>query len=283
MTIGVFFGSRSAEHDVSVITGEFIISELKKIGHTPVPVYISKQGEWCLGEGLESLKAFVAGSDVISKNKQYYLDLEQSHGKMVFKQKGLLGKEVTIDLAFPAFHGTFGEDGAVQGIFEMLWVPYVGCGVPTSAIAMDKILTKQMLQSQNIPTTKFVWAYKGEWEADKNVLLSKAKNLQLPVFVKPAHMGSSIGISKVKDWAQLEDSLDVAFHYDDKVLVEEGVTDVVDVTCALLETETGIRVSLLQESTFAGDMFDYNSKYLEGSGETAVHSGPGIIIPAKID
>lgn len=282
-TIGVFFGSRSAEHDVSIITGQLIISELKKMGHTPVAVYLSKKGEWCLGEGLDSLKSFVAGTDVVSKHTAYYLDLEQSRGKIVFKQKGVLGKEVIIDIAFPAFHGTFGEDGTMQGLFEMLWVPYVGCGVPTSAIAMDKVLTKQMLQSQNIPTTQFVWGYKSEWETNKNVLLTDAKQLQLPVFVKPAHMGSSIGISKVKNWNELEDALSVAFHYDDKALVEEGVPHVMDTTCALLETRTEIKTSLLQESTFAGDMFDYSSKYLEGSGDEAAHSGPGIVIPARLD
>lgn len=281
-TIGVFFGSRSAEHDVSIITGQVIINGLKKLGYPVVPVYISKTGEWCLGENLDTLKNFVEATNIDSKNKAYYVDLEQSHGKIVFKQKGMMGKEVVIDIAFPAFHGTFGEDGTIQGLFEMLWVPYVGCGVPTSSIAMDKVLTKQMLQSQQIPTTKFIWSYKSEWEQGKNVLNEQAQQLKLPVFVKPAHMGSSIGISKVKSWADLENALEVAFHYDDKVLVEEGVESVVDVTCALLETDIDIQASLLQESSFAGDMFDYNTKYLENQNQGSVQSGQNVIIPARV-
>src|SRR5208283_3572314 len=146
---------------------------------------------------------------------RYYLDMEASVGKMVFKKKGLMGKSVNIDLAFPALHGAFGEDGTIQGMFEMLGVPYVGCGVPASAIAMDKALTKIVMKDAGVPTTKFIHFIRSDWEANKSTIINQEINkLKWPVFVKPVHLGSSIGIGKVKagDVKDLENKIEVALH-----------------------------------------------------------------------
>ncbi len=199
-TIGVFFGSGSPEHDVSIITAQLVIGMLKKIGYPVVAVYISKSGKWLLGEELGSLKLFTAPNARIDETKKYFeyvLDMEESVGKMVFRKKGFFGSSVTIDLAFPAFHGSFGEDGTMQGVFEMFGLPYVGCNVPASAIAMDKALTKIVMQAAGVPVTKFLWFERSEWEADKAAIISRVQNeLSWPVFVKPVHLGSSIGIGK---------------------------------------------------------------------------------------
>ncbi|MFA5991068.1 MAG: D-alanine--D-alanine ligase family protein [Candidatus Doudnabacteria bacterium] len=291
-TIGVFFGSRSPEHDVSVITAQLIISGLKGLEYNVVPVYISKAGKWMLGEELGNLKYFVdnlsgpAGT-LSSKGEgefcSYYLDMEESVGKIVFKKKGLMGKSLTIDLAFPAFHGSYGEDGTIQGMFEMFGVPYVGCNLPASAIAMDKAFTKQVMIASGVPTTKFVVFDKAEWKnqvaSSKNQVSSK---LQYPVFVKPVHLGSSIGIGKARDEKELEQKIEVAFFYDNKVLVEEAVSEVMDVTCCIIGNET-LTASLLQESLYSADMFDFEEKYLKDGGAQTGKAQSSLVIPARLD
>ena len=287
-TIGVFFGSRSTEHDISIITGQLIISGLKGLGYSVVPVYITKSGEWMIDEGLGRLTSFTDPTKDIAKNeayKEYILDLGQSHGKLVLKKKGLTGKTITIDIAFPALHGPHGEDGTIQGLFEMFSVPYVGCGVTASAIAMDKVFTKQLCEAHGIPVTKFVSFYKKEWEQDKKNLITKLeRTLRFPVFVKPAHLGSSIGIAKIKDKKgdDLVNAIDVGFYYDDKVLVEEGVENLMDATCCVIGNDK-LKASVLQESVFHTDLFDFNEKYLKEGGAHLGKSKSGIVIPARVD
>jgi len=288
--VGVFFGSGSPEHDVSIITAQMIISGLKGLGYLVVPIYITKQGKWMLGEELGSLKLFAdpsfakASEGKPNKFLQYYLDMEESVGKIVFKSKGLLGKSITINLAFPALHGSFGEDGTIQGMFEMLGVPYVGCGVPASAIAMDKALTKIVMQSAGVPTTKFVSFTKTDWERSRELEIQRIRELVFPVFVKPVHLGSSIGIGKAKDKdiKDLEFKIEVALHYDNKVLVEEGVENLMDVTCCVIGNET-LRASLLQESVFNAELFDFEEKYLKGGGAQTGKAQNAIVIPARLD
>ncbi len=284
-TVGVFFGSRSAEHDISIITGQLIISTLKKMNYTAIPIYIDKKGGWFIGPELGSLKTFTGETfNLLSKKLgEYYLDLEKSSGKMVFKQKGVLGKEVIVELAFPALHGTYGEDGTLQGLFEMINIPYVGCNVMSSAIAMDKVLTKQVFMANNIPTLSFVSHTKQDWLHDKDRVVTEVKHaLTWPVIIKPAHLGSSIGISIAKNEEELENALEVGFHYDEKVLTEQCVKDLSDITCALLGNENP-KASLLQESTYEKDLFSYEDKYLNDGGAQLGNAKKNLHIPARLD
>jgi len=286
-TIGVFFGSRSTEHDISIITAQLIISGLKGLGYPVVPVYLTKKGEWMIDEALGELKRFTDPTKIVEENnvyKEYFLDLENSHGKLVLKKKGFSGKTVIIDIAFPALHGPYGEDGIIHGIFEMFDVPYVGCDVASSSLAMDKALTKQICQANGIPITKYVYFYKNEWQENKEMLLNLiAKKLTWPLFVKPVHLGSSIGITKVKNkkGTDLEDAIDVALYYDNKVLVEEGVENVMDATCCIVGNKE-LQASALQESAFQSDLFDFNEKYLKEGGSQLGKSKSGIVIPARV-
>jgi D-alanine-D-alanine ligase len=290
--IGVFFGSGSTEHDISIITAQLIIAGLKGLEYPVTPVYITKQGKWMLGEELGNMKlftdpSFAKATEGKPKYVQYYLDLEESVGEMVFKRKGFAGKSITIDIAFPALHGAFGEDGTIQGMFEMLGVSYVGCGVPASAIAMDKALTKIIMKDAGVPTTKFVFFYKQDWEkTDNRELITEniKNNLKWPVFVKPVHLGSSIGIGKVKagDIKDLEQKIEVALHYDEKVLVEESVENLMDVTCCIIGNNQP-RPSLLQESVFNSELFDFENKYISGGGSQTGKAQGNIIIPARLD
>ncbi len=284
--IGVFFGGKSPEHDISIITGQLIISVLKKMPeYEVIPVYLDKQERFFIDDKLGSLAFFsTANYQAVLKNMSAYdLDLDASRDCLVFKRSGLLSKKQIIDFVFPAFHGNLGEDGAMQGLFNIFNVPYVGCDVAASSIAMNKILTKIFYQGLNIPTTKFVFYNRSQWQADKTKILEEIKtSLVWPVFVKPPHLGSSIGITKVSDFKDLEQACEVALHYDDQLLVEEGVENLMDVTCAVRGYQNP-QPSLLQESSFSEGLFSYEDKYLSDGGAQLGQADKKIVIPASLD
>jgi len=284
MTIGVFFGSRNPEHDISIITGELIISELKKLGHAVMPVYIDKKGQWYIDESLGSLKLFTQNQlEKAAAHKRCYLDLEVSNGRLVFKKKGLAGKEIAIDLAFPALHGQNGEDGTMQGLFEIFNIPYVGCDVPSSAIAMDKVLTKLMYRAYGIPTTEFVSFTGAEWEGGREAIIKTAeKKIGWSMIVKPARLGSSIGIAKAKNKKELETAIEVALKYDDKAIVEKAVENLADITVAVMGHSKPV-ASLIQEAVIEKDLFTYEEKYLEEGGAQLGNAQKKIVIPARLD
>lgn len=280
--IGVFFGSRSPEHDVSIITAQFIIAGLKGTGYDVMPIYIGKNGLWYISPKLGDLKMFQGEND-LSRFSDYVLDLPESRGKMVLKRKGLFGSKITIDLAFPAFHGRNGEDGTIQGLFELLDMPYVGCDVASSAIAMDKALTKQFYLGNNIPTAPFITFTTDDWNKNEQELMKDAQaKLAWPIFVKPARLGSSIGITRVSDENELREAINVALHYDDKIVVEEGIKNLADLTCAILGGNNP-KVSLIQESRFDADFFNYEEKYLSGGGAQLGKAKHNLVIPAEIN
>lgn len=282
--IGVFFGSRNPEHDVSIITGQLIISGLRKLNYSVVPIYLDKQGRWYIGEQFGHLGQFTdPKTTFLGKDRQWFLDMEASQGKLVFQKKGFGGKKVSIDLAFPAFHGQNGEDGTFQGLCELLNVPYVGCDVASSAVTMDKVLTKLLYRAAHIPGSDFVFFTKHDWNGNKKGIIANILNtLKLPVIVKPARLGSSIGITKAKTEKDLEFAIEVAFHYDEKVIVEVCITNLMDVTCAVIGNNSPIP-SFLQESVFADDVFSYEDKYLEDGGAQLGNAKNSIVIPARLD
>jgi D-alanine-D-alanine ligase len=284
--IGVFFGSRSPEHDISIITGQLVMSGLKGLGYEVVPVYLTKDGAWLLGGNLDQLRTFTfADQSKISSEKlgDFYLDLSASRGQLVFRGKKSFGETIAIDLAFPAFHGSYGEDGTIQGLFEIFDIPYVGCDVTASALTMDKILTKQFYQEQNIPTAKFLHFDVKQWQKDKSKILAEIKvALKWPLFVKPARLGSSIGVAKVVTDEELTQAAEVALHYGERFIVEEAVEALMDITCAVLGNEEP-EASLLQESIFSAELFSYADKYLVGGGAQLGKAQQNLVIPARLD
>ena len=281
-TIGVFFGSRAPEHDVSIVTGQLIISGLKELGYKVIPVYITKKGEWLIDNKLSAIETFRKGKIDVGKWANYNLDLDASKEKLVFRKKGVFGKEITVDIVFPAFHGQNGEDGTFQGLCEMLNVPYVGCDTTASAVAMDKILTKLLYVAQKIPTTKFVQVTSKAWEENRSSILKEIKNLKMPLIIKPARLGSSIGISKATNTKELEFAIEVALHYDPKVVVEEVVENLMDITCCVIGNDDPIP-SLLQESVFQSDFFSYEDKYIKEGGAQLGRAQQSLVIPARLD
>ncbi len=285
MVIGVFFGGKSPEHDISIITGQLIISGLKGLEYSVVPIYISKDGTWYSDDQLASIK-FFQDENYQAKLKgldNWSLDLNVASGKMNLRKKGLLAKSITIDFAFPALHGPNGEDGLIQGVFEACNMPYVGCDITASGVAIDKVLTKQFCQGIGVPTAKFVHFSKNDWLQNKQVILDQIhKELPNLLIVKPARLGSSIGITKVHDEKELENAVEVALHYDNKVLVEECIQNLMDITCSLIGNENP-RASLLQESSFEDDLFSYDEKYLNDGGAQTGKALKNLHIPARID
>lgn len=284
MTIGVFFGGKSPEHDISIITAQLVMSGLRDLGYGVVPIYLTKKGEWLIDKQLGSIDFFKQAEPPFHTIKHFYLDLNaKKTNQLIFQSRNPFVKKIKIDLAFPAFHGQNGEDGTIQGLFEIMNVPYVGCGVAASAMAIDKVLTKLFYEKYNIPTVKFIYFFKKDWENNKAALLKEIdRKLKWPFFVKPARLGSSIGIAKVVNQEELIFAVEVALHYDEKILVEESVENVMDVTCAILGNDEP-RASLLQESVFRGKFFSYEDKYLKGGGTQLGKAKKDIIIPARLD
>lgn len=290
-TIGVFFGSRSPEHDVSIITGTRIVKALRSIGFSVVPVYVSKEGSIYLGKDtddedeqeLSTIEYF--RDDLESKLQnctEYRLLTQDLRDGLYFRSETMLTTTtVGIDIAFPAFHGPHGEDGALHGLFNLANIPVVGCSQAASTVAMDKALTKLLYQQFDIPTTEFIYFTAEEWSEFQDKILDDLKYFNLPLFVKPARAGSSIGISRVSDEDELEFAINTALNYDSKVVVEEGVEDVADLTIALAGVGSP-KLSAVQESRFESGFFSYDEKYIEDGGAQIGGAEKQVIIPADI-
>lgn len=267
-TIAVIFGGRSTEHDVSIMTAiASVIRPLELTKQYQVePVYIAKDGSWYWDQKLKDIKLFQSGeiSDFMQKAPKVHLLFD--NGLTLVKSSQFAGRKQykKIDVVFPAMHGTHGEDGELMGILEMANVPYVGCDLPSSAIAMDKVLAKQVTGAENIPSTPWTWFYARDLAHRHNEVVKKIEKLAYPLFVKPAHLGSSIGITRVEDKSQLMNALEVAAHYDNKIIVEQGVANLIEVTLPIMGNDELTPALLEQPLVSAEDFFDFDTKYMRG-------------------
>jgi D-alanine-D-alanine ligase len=247
LRVAVLAGGRSSEHEVSLSSGEAVRDGLLAAGHDVVWVEIARDGTW------------------------------SSDGETVSPTPGAGLLEA--DVAFPVLHGPFGEDGTVQGMLETLAVPYVGSGVAASAVSLDKVLFKQLMRAHGIPQVDFVGLRAEDGASDDGAPAGRARaeleRLGLPVFVKPAHLGSSVGIVKVGRAGELQDAIEAAFAHDDTVIVE-ATSPGLEVECAVLELPAGAGAlaSPAGEISFAGEFYDYEAKYTPGGME--------LIVPARI-
>lgn len=266
LTVGVFFGSRSTEHDVSVVTAIASIIkplELSKKYHV-LPVYIAKDGKWYMDKELQNIELFTSGKIDEWCSKHQPVQLLFADGLQLV-QAGFRKHPTKIDIAFPALHGTHGEDGEVMAIFELANIPYVGCSVSASVIAMDKVLAKQVAIANEIPTSQSVYFTKHDFQQDRDAWVTKInRTLTYPLFVKPAHLGSSIGITRVTDPKDLVNAIEVAVHYDDKALVEEAVPNLIEVTLPIMGNDEPRPALLEQPLTKPEDFFDFDTKYMSG-------------------
>ena len=270
--IGVIFGGRSVEHEVSVITGMQIIENMDKSKYNPIAIYITKDGKFLSGESLKNFKSykdqdFHDGVEVFFKpeygNKNLYY-VKHNPKKLFKAEYDSVEVYEKIDGIFFALHGTFGEDGCTQGLFELMGMPYTGCGVMSAAVGMDKVIMRKVFESEDIPMTRYKYFFREELKNLKGVI-EKCKDLNFPLFVKPANLGSSIGISKVENALDLSKALEVAAHYDRKIIVEEAVVNPREINVAVLGYEDDLRVSAAEEPLGFKDLLKYEDKYVSGS------------------
>lgn len=277
-TIAVIFGGRSTEHDVSIVTAIASIIKPLELTHEyqVEPVYIAKDGSWYWDQKLKNVELYQTGEIEDFMHKASKVQLSLDNGLTLIKSSNFAGRKMykKIDLVFPAMHGTHGEDGELMGILEMANVPYVGCGVAASAVAMDKVLSKQVAESAGIPSTPWTWFYSVDLARHYQKILEQIAPLEYPLFVKPAHLGSSIGITRVEDKAQLTNALEVAAHYDDKVIVEQGVANLIEVTLPIMGNDEPVPALLEQPLLKSEDFFDFDTKYMQG-GKKGGKKGSG--------
>lgn len=275
--IGVLYGGRSGEHDVSLVSATNVIENLDRTLFEVIPIGIDKQGSWYLGN--DSAFQELLGSRVLQLNTASENMLFNPH----FLQKNTLANPrasvSSLDVVFPVVHGVLCEDGTLQGLLESVNIPYVGCGVLASAVGMDKDFSKRLIQNAGIAIADYVTIKRGEWNHHATMICqSIAQRLPFPIFVKPANTGSSVGVYKVKNAHDLKTAIDKAFQYDTKVVVEQGI-DAIELEVAVLESqEYGADpiVSVVGEVRPRNhEFYSYAAKYLD-------ESGAELFVPAAI-
>ena len=278
--VGLIYGGRSGEHEVSLQTALSVARAFDYDRYELIPFFIDKQGKWTSGaplpappESVEQLR-FLPGAAPDSETQT-----ETGTSAIVPIVRGMLaeaGREAdgpAVDVMFPLLHGTFGEDGTIQGLFEMAGVPYVGAGVLASAAGMDKVVMKQLFRQNGLPVADFIYFTKHEWNKDRErIIAGTEERLGYPCFVKPANLGSSVGVSKVRGREELAAAVEKALQFDRKVIVEEFV-DAREIEVSVLGNDEP-RASVPGEIVSSNEYYDYNAKYIDGKSV--------MIIPAEI-
>ena len=287
LSVAVLFGSRSCEHDVSVITGIQALNALDPMQYDAFPVYIARDGAWYVGERLKDIQFYPAFDPAKVKKvlptadggKLMLLDPNEKRGLFQRSERVL----ATADVALTAFHGMNGEDGTLQGMLELMDVPYTSSGVMGSSVGMDKIAMKQLFRGCGFPVLPDTWIDRAAWKKDKAACFEKIEAaLPYPVYVKPANLGSSIGIKRANDRAGLEDALDVAASFDRRILIEKGVEKRREVNCSVLGYGGEVRASELEMPLGGEELVDFNDKYGKRSKGGKGMQSLARIIPAPI-
>lgn len=290
MQLGVIYGSRTCEHDVSVISAVQLMRSADKEKYDVIPVYISQKGEWFTGDALLDMKTYAHFDPFMKGIMPVRLDVTPGSGALIrfVPPKGLFGggkEEVVarLDCVIPVMHGLHGEDGSIQGLLELADLPYASSGVTASAVGMDKIVMKRFFKAFGFPILPDCALTRTQWEQDRDAAIAKVEGtLPYPVFVKPACLGSSIGVSPAKDRGALIDALDLAFSYDRRVLVEEGLDKPVEVNCSVLGFDGERRASVLEMSNTGAGFLDFADKYLPDHGQSKGMASLKRIVPAPI-
>lgn len=265
LKVGVLFGGKSAEHEVSLVSAQSVMENLNKNKYEIIPIGIDHNGKWITsGEPLQYLKSGRKDKE----RKRLLPSVREKNAESCVSTK-------TVDVIFPVLHGTYGEDGTVQGFLELANIPYIGCGVAASAIGMDKALQKQIFSSHNLPITDYLVFNRRRIlkRLDPAVIFEIEKNLGYPCFTKPANLGSSVGIFKAHTRSELKFMLKKTAGFDRKIIVEKAVPNTREIEVAVLGNDD-LQVSVCGEIVPSGEFYDYDAKYIDGKSKA--------IIPAKI-
>lgn len=281
-TIALLFGGRSTEHEVSVITALQAYEHLDKSKYEVIPVYVSKSGQFYTNPKFLDLKNYRHLDQLLLSSSQVIPCTKNRSSGLLYT--GLLQSFVKLDIAMPLFHGSFGEDGCIQGVFETYQIPFTGFNVMGSAVAMDKVISKALFQSLDLNIGKFAHIFRNDWLSDPKKCLKQIQTkLKFPVFVKPADIGSTIGINQANDADELQFQIEVAAIYSDKILVEEAFEGCIEVNCAALGYKE-ITPSVCEMPIRSGDSLSFEDKYMKG-GKGSKNAGMASLsrqIPAPI-
>ncbi len=269
-TVAVIFGGRSVEHDVSIVTGHQIMDAFPAERFEVVPVFISRDGRWFTGEPLTSLGNF-QDSDLLQRDGVQPCLLSpdtRHHGLILNPLAGRFSKSEIkrLDVVFPALHGTHGEDGSLQGLLELADIPYVGYATLGSALTNDKIVTKTILRQAGLPVLDDYSFFRDRWLEEPDAIIAKIRDkLAFPLFIKPATLGSSIGIGRADSPELLRASIDIAANFDRRILVEPAVTGGIEINCSVMGFGGHFEASTLEQPLSLDDFLSYEDKYLRGS------------------
>lgn len=289
--LGVIFGSRSCEHEVSIISAIQLMKQADRRKYDVIPVYISQDGAWYTGGALLDIRNYVprfesrkpgivaVQPDLTARSGALLAWERKGNGLFSGYRRRIVAR---LDVVIPVLHGLHGEDGSLQGLLELMDLPYAGSGVAASAIAMDKILMKQSFRSFGFPVLDDVSLLRSSWQKDALAAIRMVEErLPYPVFVKPANLGSSIGVSRADDFESLAAALELAFSYDRRVMVEEAVAKPIEVNCAVLGYDDEVTASVVEMPISQGEMLDFEGKYTRGGGGKGMAS-LSRVVPAPI-
>ncbi|MEB3102245.1 D-alanine--D-alanine ligase [Ferviditalea candida] len=277
--VGVIYGGKSGEHEVSLQTALAVINAMDHSKYEIIPVYITKNGEWRIGKQLagqvksKDELAFQGENRLTAHALGPIFNRDEPSVQISSAQSQGASPTAPVDVVFPLLHGTFGEDGTIQGLLEMADIPYVGAGVLASAVGMDKVMMKKIYAQEGLPQCLYRHFTRHQWEKDREFAITEIEvTLGYPCFVKPANLGSSVGITKAKKREELIEAVDLAFRFDRKVIVEEAI-DAREIEVSVLGNEEP-RASLPGEIVPSNEFYDYKAKYIDGKSS--------MIIPAEL-
>lgn len=286
LRLGVIFGGESVEHEVSIISAIQAMKHLNTEKYEVIPIYIGKDKEWYTGSALKQIDIFT-DMDLVKRYSTNVVLTTHKDKYVLIKKNGIKRIVDYIDLVFPIVHGTNAEDGTLQGYLNMIGIPYAESNLYACSVGQDKVFQKQILSFSNILVPDFIWFFENEYKENEDEILKKIKKLGYPVMVKPARLGSSVGISKVNDAKNIKDAIEEAIKYDEKVLIEKVVENLVEVNCSVIGNYEHQEASLLEEVMGVDEFLSYKDKYL-GGAKKAGKSSKGMastnrILPARLD
>jgi D-alanine-D-alanine ligase len=285
LRVGVLYGGRSGEHEVSLASAAAVFANLDRARYEPVPILIDKEGRWAIAEkpptamsaGDVIEQARLAAAKPASVDREVHLVARPSGETILSIERAKHDNTVApamvsgsnLDVIFPVLHGPYGEDGTIQGLLELANVPYVGAGVLASSLGMDKALMKVVFSARGLPICDYRVVLRHEWERHREQTLADLETLKYPMFVKPANLGSSVGISKAKDRVSLAEAVDLAGSFDRKIVVEAAVPEAREIECAVLGNDEP-SASVPGEVIPSREFYDYEAKYIDDSSQTVI-------------
>lgn len=279
--LGIFFGGKSVEHEISIITMSQAISNINPDKYEIVPIYISKQGVMYTGDDLLDLEQYRDIDVLMKRSYQVSIVNDGKSIKVVRYPSPIIGKKVlnTIDIAFPIVHGTNCEDGTIAGFLTLLGIPFVGPDIVASSIGMDKIFMRKVLKESGLPVLEYVSFYSMEYiKEEERILKQIEENLEFPIIVKPGNLGSSVGIKKAKNKVELEEAIEFAMEFSDRVIVEKAVENLKEINCSIIGNIVQSEASVCEEPFHSDEILSYSDKYMNGGKS----KGKGVTINGKV-